>query len=271
MRKVYVITGGSGGMGLECAKQFTDGIVLITDINEKGMEAGRKALDDLGIDVRTMICDISQREQVADLAKYAASLGRIEAVLNTAGVSGTAKNVRLVFNVDLLGTAYVLEEFLPYVDQNTTGICIASMMGYTIPANPEQDNILLNCTEEGAVDKLVQLVNEDPNGAYNMSKRGVHLLVEKHAEAWGKKGARILSISPGIIDTPMAVEAAKEHPEQMAYMQNMTPLHRNGQPVEIANVVKFLCSDQASFMTGCDIRVDGGLIKNLIHSQAQQK
>ena len=98
---------------------------------------------------------------------------------------------------------------------------------------------------------------------YNFAKRGVQLLSVKHADAWGAKGARIVTISPGVIETAMAMKAAEEHPERMELIKKMTPLGRNGTPEDVSDVVRFLVSDAARFITATDILVDGGVIHKL--------
>ncbi|MEG1868391.1 MAG: SDR family oxidoreductase [Clostridiales bacterium] len=271
MKNIYVVTGGSGGIGLEAAKQLKDGIVIIADINEEALKSGKVQLESMGIETRTAICDVTSKENVAALAKEADSLGTIKAVVHTAGVSGTVSNTNLVMKVDLIGTAHIIEEFLPYMGKDSAALVVASMMGYVIPPNPKYDELMVNCLEDDFLDNIAPFLDNNPDKAYNFAKRGVQLLAEKWAIKYGEKGARINSISPGIIETPMTVDAAKEHPEQMAYMESITPLKRNGKPQDIANIVSFLLSEEASFITGSDIRIDGGLVKNLISMESKKQ
>ena len=137
------------------------------------------------------------------------------------------------------------------------------MMGHVVPSNEKYDAYLENPTKEGSLDALLQIVNNNSDIAYNFSKKGVHMLVKKYASEFGKKGGRILSISPGIIMTPMGEKAASEHPEQMNYMKSMTPIGRNGIPEDISYAVSFLADEKASFITGIDLIVDGGLTINM--------
>ncbi|HZK44491.1 MAG TPA: SDR family oxidoreductase [Syntrophomonadaceae bacterium] len=268
MANVHVITGGSGGIGLEVAKQFPEDIILISDINEEGLKQGKKELETMGISVETAMCDICSREHIVELLKKAASLGTITNVIHAAGISPNIPDIRLIFNVDLIGSAILLEELVPYLNENMNVICIASMMGYTV-TDQSNNKLLANCLDEGALDKIIKLANDDPSIAYNIAKRGVQLLCEKWAPAYGKKGARINSISPGIIETNMVIESNKNFPDQMQQMLTMTPLGRNGQPAEIALPIKFLCSPDATFITGTDLLIDGGLIKNMLSLKQQ--
>lgn len=144
-------------------------------------------------------------------------------------------------------------------------VCIASMMALTVPPS-ENDQVMLRVTEEGAVEKLVEFAKNDPATAYNVAKRGVRLLCEYWAPEYGKRGARINSVSPGIIMTEMGKAAEREHPEQIQYMLSVTPLGRYGQAADVAGVVRFLCSPEASFITGTDILVDGGLMMNMLRA-----
>lgn len=259
MKNVYIITGGSSGIGLECGKRFKDGIVLITGRNVDRLKRAEKELLEAGIDVKYKSSDVSKRESIKELFEYAKSLGKIKAIINSAGVSGGSADAKLTLDIDLLGTENLIQETVAIIEENTVLVLISSMMGHVVPPNPKYDEYLANPSEDGAIDALVQIVQNKSDLAYNFSKRGVHLLVKKYATEFGKKGARIVSVSPGIIMTPMGEQAIADHPEQMNYMKSMTPMGRNGNPDDIANAVTFLADEKASFITGTDLIVDGGL------------
>lgn len=264
MKPVCVITGGSGGIGLESAKMFPNHTVVIADINEQALAAGKAELNALGIDAVTAICDVSKKEQTDALAAKAAALGEITGVVHTAGVSGSVSNPDLVMKIDLIGSEYIIESFLPHMGAGSSMVLIASMMASTVPPNADYDQLMLNCQAEDFLAKIAPFAEGNADHAYNFAKRGVRLLAEKWAGAYGEKGIRINSLSPGIIETKMAMQAAADHPEQMEMMSKATPLKRNGKPEDIANVVAFLCSDASAFITGTDILVDGGLIKTMM-------
>ncbi len=263
MKKVHVITGGSGGIGLETAKQFPDGIVVISDINEDALADGKEELEKLGITTETALCDVTNREQIVELFKKASNLGQITNVIHAAGVSSNIPNVELIMDVNLRGSTYIIEELLPYLHNETTLICIASMVGYLVTDNTN-DELLLDNLADGAFEKIVALAEGDEKEAYNISKRGVQLLCEKWAVRYGQKKARIISVSPGIIETEMVADSKQKFPEIMQYMMSKTALGRTGQPAEIASLIKYLSSPEARFITGTDILIDGGLIKNLL-------
>lgn len=259
MKNVYIITGGSSGIGLECGKEFKDGVVLITGRNEDKLIAAEKELKTAGIDVVYKTSDISDNNSVNELFKYGSSLGKIKTIVNSAGVSGVGVDAKLTFEIDLIGTQNLIDNTLKYMDKGTVLILISSMMGHLVPSNEKYDSYLENPTKEGSIEALIQIVGNNADTAYNFSKKGVHMLVKKYASEFGKHGGRILSLSPGIIMTPMGEKAAEAHPEQMNYMKSMTPAGRNGKPEDISAAVAFLADDKASFITGTDLTVDGGL------------
>lgn len=263
MEKVHIITGGSSGIGLECAKEFKDGITLITGRNESKLISAVEELKASGIKAMYKASDISDRNSIVELFEYAKTLGKIKTVVNSAGVSGVGAKAKLTFEIDLLGTENLIEVTLKYMNEGTVLILIASMMGHMVPANQQYDKYLENPSNQGSIDALVEIVKDNSDVAYNFSKRGVHLLVNKYANDFGKKGGRIVSISPGIIMTTMAEKAAAAYPERMNYMKSMTPAGRNGKPEDIASVVSFLADEKSSFITGTDLKVDGGLTVNL--------
>lgn len=263
MRNVYIITGGSSGIGLECGKEFKDGIVLITGRNEERLINAAKELKAEGIDVVYKTSDISDMDSIGALFDYGKSLGKIKAVVNSAGVSGVGVDAELTFNIDLIGAQNLIDLTMKHMEDGTVLVLIASMMGHVVPSNEKYDHFLENPTKEGSIEALLQIVQNKSDLAYNFSKKGVHMLVKKYASAFGAKNARILSLSPGIIMTPMGEAAVEAHPEQMSYMKSMTPAGRNGIPEDIAAAVAFLVDDRASFITGTDLIVDGGLTVNM--------
>lgn len=258
MKKVHIITGGSSGIGLECAKQFKDGIVLISSRGIDKLKDAEAELKKEGINVVYKTSDLTDKNSLKELFEYGKSLGNISTIINSAGVSGTG-DARFTFEIDLIGTDNLIKEALNIIEEKTVLIMIGSMMGRMVADSPDYNKYLENPSDEGSIDALVKIVEGDSNRAYNFSKKGVQLLASKYAHAVGEKGARIVSVSPGIIMTPMAAKAAEEHGEQMNYMKSMTPAGRNGLPEDIAYTVAFLASDKASFITGTDILVDGGL------------
>ena len=263
MKNVHVVTGGGSGIGLDTAKLFKDGIVVITGRNEDKLKEALVELKAANVEAVYKVSDISSQQANKELIEYAATLGQLKTVVNSAGVSGGQASAENTYKIDLLGPDFLVEETLKVASENTVVVLISSMMGHVVPNNEAYDNFLANPQAEGAIDALVAVVQNDSDNAYNFSKKGVHMLVKKWATKFGEKGARIVSLSPGIIMTPMSELAATDHPERMAFMEKMTPAGRNGMPEDIARAIEFLVDDKSSFITGTDLLVDGGLTNRL--------
>lgn len=259
MKNVHIITGGSSGIGLECAKQFKDDIVVISSRSEDKLKKALEELEKDGIESVYKTSDLTDKNSLKELFDYASSLGKIKTIVNSAGVSGTGRDARFTFEIDLLGTENLIKESLKVAEKGTVVILIGSMVGRTVPDSEKYNEYLENPSKEGSIDSLLDIVKNDSDAAYNFSKKGVQLLAEKYAHEFGEKCARIISVSPGVIMTPMAEKAAEEHPQRMNHMKAMTAAGRNGTPEDIAYVVAFLADEKASFITGTDILVDGGL------------
>ncbi|MFJ7640394.1 SDR family oxidoreductase [Peribacillus sp. NPDC097206] len=270
-KHVYVITGGSGGMGKATAELVgKKGTILLADVSEERLIQTKEELATKGItDVHYQTVDITSRENVAALAKKSAELGILKGLVHTAGLSPTMANSKRITEVNSVGTGIVLDAFLPLATVGTAAVCISSMSAYMAPRQGPYTEILKQPLTENYIETMEQFTQGDSGAAYSLSKLGVVLYVEDQAWAWGEKGARISSISPGTINTPMGRQEASQQ-EQMKTMLEHTPLRREGEASEIATAVEFLLSDAASYITGIDLRVDGGTIAN-IHRMKTQK
>ncbi|MDD2983589.1 MAG: SDR family oxidoreductase [Crocinitomicaceae bacterium] len=263
MKKAIVVTGGAGGIGLACARKYKEELVVITDYSQKIVDETVEMLKSEGLDVIGFASDISSKEDVAKLTKFVADHGEFKALIHTAGVSGTVKDTKKVFTIDLIGTDILLDAFYEIANPDSVAVLMSSMMAHVVPSNEAYDDALKNPQADGSYAKVEAATQGDSDIMYNFAKKGVLLLLEKNVDKWGGKRARVVSISPGVIETPMALKAAAEHPEKMEMIRQATPLKRNGQPDDIADVAYFLTSKAASFITGTDILVDGGVLHNL--------
>ena len=272
MSNVYVITGGSGGMCKEIAKLVgRKGTVLLADMNEEQLEEAKIELASKGIeDVHYQTVDITNGDEVKDLANKASLLGDLKALIHTAGLSPTMSNSERITEVNLVGTGILLNEFIEIAGAETVVVCISSMSGHFVPKEGPYTDILINPLSPNVIESLETIAQGDSGTAYSLSKLGVQLIVEDQAWEWGQKGARIVSLSPGTINTPMGRKEASEQ-AQMKVMLDNTPLQREGEPSEIASVVEFLLSDAASYITGTDILVDGGTTANMKKVQAKSQ
>lgn len=273
MSKVYVITGGTGGMGKATALRLgKKGALLLADMSEERLAATATELKEAGIQtVEYMTADISNREAVKALAEKAASMGELAGLVHTAGLSPTMADWKKIMEVNAVGTAYILDEFLKIAGPETAAVCMSSMSAHMVPAPPELREMLKNPLAEGFMEKMEVATKGSTAASYPFSKISVIEMVKDLAWAWGEKGARLTSISPGTIDTQMG-RAEKQQSQQMAVLLAHTPLRREGDADEIAKVVEFLLSDAASYITGTDILVDGGTIANMARMrQAMQQ
>ena len=258
--KVHVITGGGSGIGYEIAKTFDDGLVIITGRTEEKLIKACENLSKSGkAKYSYKTCDVSDKKSVMNLLDFASDNGELMTVINSAGVSGVGASVNAVLNVDLKGAKHITDVAYEYLAKGGVLIQIASMMGHIVPVSDAYINELIEPDKDGAIEKIAGLVNGNSDNAYNFAKLGVIEMVKANAMKFGLKGLRIVSVSPGIIMTEMAKEAQKENADIMKKMVENTPAQRTGEPEDIANAVKFLASDKASFITGTDLLVDGGL------------
>lgn len=262
---VIVITGGAGGIGRACAKALKKYKLVITDYDQEAVDKTVNDLKVAKIDAVGLACDITDNAAVKRLRAFTAEQGHFTGLVHTAGVSGTVGNPEKVFNINLLGTDLIVSAFYDLAQNGSAVVLFSSMVGHTIPPNPEYDEALRNPQSANAFKKIEPFVGGSADTMYNFTKRGVLLICNDNAMRFGQKGARIVSVSPGIIMTPMAQKAAEEHPERMKLMEKMTPIGRNGESEDIADVVRFLVSEEARFITGTDILIDGGILTQLMN------
>ncbi|MCM4167200.1 7-alpha-hydroxysteroid dehydrogenase [Arenibacter antarcticus] len=266
MKKTIVITGAGGGIGMACGEVLKDYKLVMTDYSESIVKKVTDQFTQQGFDVVGIACDISKKSDVEKLKKFVLKQGDFGGLVHTAGVSGSGQNPKIVFDIDLVGTDIIIDAFYEVAKEGSALILFSSIMGHMVPPNIEYDEALRNPQQEGSYKTVLSFVDNNADIMYNFVKRGVQLLCKDNAFRYGENGARIISISPGVIMTPMAIKASEEHPEEMNRMKKITPLRRNGTPEDIADVVQFLLSNKAKFITGSDILVDGGILPGLMKS-----
>lgn len=263
MKEVIVVI-GPGSIGQAIARRVGPGkLVLLADLRTENAEAAAKTLGEAGFEVWTARVDVASRASVQALAALAVSLGAVKGVVHAAGVSPTQAAPDTILKVDLYGTAVVLEEFGDVIAQGGSAVVIASQSGHRLPAlGEEQDRALALAPADEllALPMLQPDQLKDPLHAYQVSKRGNALRVMAEAVRWGKRGARVNTISPGIIFTPLAKdEFAGPRGPGYRRMVEVSAAGRVGTPDEVANVAALLMGPEGGFITGSDFLMDGGV------------
>ncbi|NLU83247.1 SDR family oxidoreductase [Rhodococcus sp. HNM0569] len=263
MSTVTVVV-GIGGMGEAIARRQGPGTkLLLSDFDGDLLDRRAEVLRGEGFDVTTRRADVSDKESITALADAAATLGPVTQVVHTAGLSPVQAPSNAILKVDLLGVALSLDAFGAVVAEGGAGVVIASMAGHgPIPLTADQQRALADTPS----DELLALpfladVADNPGYAYSVAKRANHLRVRAQSVVWGARGARVNSISPGVIATPMGQqELGGEHGESMRAMIASSGTGRVGTPSDIAAAAAFLLGPEASFVTGADLLVDGGVV-----------
>jgi NAD(P)-dependent dehydrogenase (short-subunit alcohol dehydrogenase family) len=250
---VIVVTGAARGMGRACVDALrgdTDTIVAV-DLVAPDIEGT------VGI-----ACDVADRHAVDQLVATVGDRGPFRALVHAAGISPTMADAARVFAVDLVGTQHLLDAFAPIVRPGSAGVCFASSAAHQIGAlapDAALDALVEDPTAPDFVARAAAAV-PDSGLAYAWAKRGVIRAAARAAVAWGPRGGRVNSLSPGMIDTPMNAQEFERQP-MMQVMLDHTPLGRLGRADELAAVAAFLVSDAASFVSGVDVLADGGMLE----------
>ena len=275
MSDVIVVI-GSGSIGQAIARRVSSGKqVVLADLREENASAAAKTLSDAGFEVNTAHVDVSSRESVHALVEKIQAMGPVTGLIHAAGVSPTQASPATILMVDLYGTALVLEEFGNVIARGGAGVVIASQSGHRLPGLTPEENKALATTP---VDELLALPIlqpdrvTDPLHAYQISKRGNSLRVMAEAVRWGKRGARINTISPGIIITPLAKDELTG-PRGPGYrrMIDLCPVGRAGTPDEVGNVGALLMGPDGAFITGSDFLMDGGVTASYWYGELAPK
>lgn len=254
-----VVVGAGSGMGAAAAAQLAgSGRRLI--LADRNVNAAKSVAAKFTGDVHAIACDITNESDVRELIGLVGVLGR---GIITAGLSPTMANGRTVLEVNLVAIARLVAAMETIVASGSACVVFASSAAYHLPVDPTVDALLDKPMAPESVAGLAAMGLLDHSGiAYAVSKRGVVRLVERESERWGAVGGRLVSVSPGIIDTPMG-RLEDAHEPAMADMVKASALGRRGRAEEVASVAVFLASEGASFVTGTDVLVDGGVIANV--------
>lgn len=254
---------GAGQIGMAIARRMGYGKkIIVGDKKIENAQAVADTMNNAGYDVMPMEMDLSSRKPILSVIAKAQNQGEITMMVNAAGVSPSQASIETILKVDLYGTAVLLEEVGKVIAARGVGITISSQSGHRMKQLTPEEDEQLACTpaEELLSLEILQPKNiKDTLHAYQMAKRCNEKRVMAEAVKWGKKGARINSISPGIIVTPLAID--EFNGPRGEFYKNMfahCPAGRPGTADEVANVAELLMSDKGAFITGADFLIDGG-------------
>lgn len=274
MKKDVMILTGAGQIGMAIARRMGYGMkIVVGDKRKENADAICKVMNEAGYDATAVEMDLSSRESIVAMIKLAQGFGDIAMLVNAAGVSPSQASIETILKVDLYGTAVLLEEVGKVIKQGGVGVTISSQSGHRMPAlSPEADRQLATTPTEQLLSlELLQTQNiHDTLHAYQMAKRCNVKRVMAEAVKWGERGARINSISPGIIVTPLAID--EFNGPRGEFYKNMfakCPAGRPGTADEVANVAELLMSPKGSFITGADFLCDGGATASFFYGPLQ--
>lgn len=258
--KVSVLL-GAGSIGIAIARRVSVGKHLVlADCNIENANREAKTLENAGFECSIIRCHLGSKEDILRLVEYATSKGEVTNMVCAAGVSPSQAPVPEILRVDLYGTSVLLEEFGKVIADGGSGIIISSQSGHRLPALPEEQNTALACTPCEELLSLPFLTTiTDTLKAYQYSKRCNVLRVMMEATRWGRRGATVNSISPGIIITPLANDEL-HGPRKEGYLKMIegSPARRAGTPDEVGDLAEFLMSSRGRFISGADFLIDGG-------------
>ncbi len=252
---VIVVTGAARGMGRACVDRLRDRAEHLVAVDLVAPEIEGT----VGI-----ACDVSDPDAVGRVAEHVDQLGSFRSLIHAAGISPTMADARRVMEVDLVGTQLLLDAFEPLVEPGSSAVCFASSAAHQVTLlgpDPDLDAFVENPTAEGFLDRVAARF-DDSGLAYAWAKRSVVRAVARAAVTWGRQGGRVNSVSPGLIDTDMGRQEFAAQPIMEAMLES-TPVGRLGRAEEVAALVGFLTSDEALFISGIDILIDGGCLEGL--------
>ena len=271
MGEVIVVI-GAGLIGQAIARRVGSGKhTVLADLHQENADAAADIMRNAGFDVSTASVDIASRQSIQALVETATQSGTVTGLIQAAGVSPSQASPQTILAVDLYGTAVVLEEFGNIMARGGSGVVIASQSGHRLGAlTAEQDSALATTPAEEllALPMLQPDQVQDSLHAYQLAKRGNALRVMAEAVRWARRGARINTISPGIIITPLANDELNG-PRGAGYrrMIALSPVGRAGTPDEVGNVAALLMGSDGAFITGSDVLMDGGVTASYFYGE----
>ncbi len=252
---------GAGDMGMAVARRLgQQHRLLLADISEQRLDAVAERLRGEGSDVAVAVCDVTSPASVHALAQRVAAIGPLRTLAHVAGLSPSLADWRTIMQVNLLGPRLVMDALLPHVSPGAAAIFIASMAAHVMTPTEQVQQVLASHLAPDFIDRLIAAHGGEPTPglSYSYSKFELIRLCRRQASVWGERKARIVSLSPGMIATSQGRTEFENNLEKLERFRK-TPLRRQGNLHEIADAVEFLASGRASFISGIDLLVDGGL------------
>jgi NAD(P)-dependent dehydrogenase (short-subunit alcohol dehydrogenase family) len=267
---VTIITGAGGGMGRACVERFRGDRLLLVDVDEVLLEGAQR----LAPEATCIVADLGARGPVDALVRQAVAAGGLHRLVHLAGVSPMMDDAARILEVDLVGTAALLDGLVATAGPGSVAICIASIAAHLLPVAPGVQAVLDDPLGPDLPARLEHALGSPltPGTAYALAKHGVVRVCQRSAVPWGRRGARVVSVSPGLVDTAMGQLELRDNPGKQALIGRTpvpAPPHDGGseelpgRTADIADAVEFLAGPRARFISGCDVRVDGGLVAAL--------
>lgn len=271
MKEVAVLI-GAGSIGQAIIRRISAGRhIVLADYSLENANRAKEILENAGFECSTIRCDLGNKDDILALVNFATSKGCIKYMVNAAGVSPSQASVEEILRVDLYGTSVLLEEFGKVIAEGGSGVIISSQSGHRLPALPQEQNdaLAMSSVEELLTLPFICSIS-DTLKAYQYSKRCNVLRVMYEVCRWGKRGATINSISPGIIITPLANDEL-HGPRAKGYLDMIAgmPARRAGTPDEVSDLAEYLMSSHGRFISGADILIDGGCTSSYWYGDLQ--
>lgn len=263
---------GAGGMGMAVARRLGQhNHIVVADVDASKLERQAERLREEGVQVTAVACDITDAASVARLAEKVRELGPLSKLAHVTGLSPSMADWRTIMAVNLIGPALVADALRPLALPGAAAVVISSLSAHLGPPDDNTAALLDQPLSLDFLDRLAGTVADGmtPQLSYSWSKFGVIRLCQRLAVSWGAQGARVVSLSPGLIATPQGTSEFKHAKTKLGLLQKC-PLQRQGGVLEIADVVEFLLSERASYINGVDLLVDGGLQARLATDRTGQ-